>query len=224
MSGFETLLSDPSFAFLREQWHAESAVKIHKRGGRKQAGEMTGSFFRILNDQFIRWLPVIDDEGVVTFTHRAPRTMDEPDEFVMPAHEALKREKPDASVVGRRGEPEYRWLRETIAWRYLPCMCNCADVVAHIAQRDRTTVDNVITNVRAASRRALFFLAAHDALPADVAGGIKTAPMRGYRRESPPPTSREIAALPRVFWPCGCTELALADDCEQHRASSATAA
>lgn len=178
MRGPRELTTDEHFRWLQEGWDAEIPSAIHRRGGRKRAGEFTSNFRRILDDRYIRWfvewqceevegpggttvrIPIVDERGrfvpkrdergrVVRYRQRPFREAD-PDDWVMPVHEAMKR------LRGKGAKPrlEWHWLNEILRWRGMPCVCGHADVVECVATRSRTTPEIVTKRVRALARQA----------------------------------------------------------------------
>lgn len=195
---FRDLLGDANVRFVAKHYQDEMPQKPHKRGGVKSAGEFTAQVARILDDHYILWLRTFDPEtGLPALTHKRPVEIGDPDEFVMPIREAVKR------LRGSRGEPpseQYRWLRAVLAWRGLPCMCNCADIVAHIAMIERTHPAEVRRVVLEAARRVVEEIRRSGSIASGLPAPRRAEPMRLRRRTS------ELPDLPRTYWPCGCTE------------------
>lgn len=221
-SGFARLLADPAFAFLREEYLSElgRVGKIHAAGGKKRAGDWTGLFRRVMLDHFIQWLPVVREDGSIGKIHQPPQKPDDPDEFVMAAHEAVKRQRRPVGAAACRcrdcqqGQgpladfkldelpPEYGWLRACLAWRGLPCFCNHRDVVEHLAVKDRVRITEVIESVLVAAAECVRYMERHGAIevPITVARSASRRHMDRRTREGLPSAS-ELARLPRVYEP-----------------------
>lgn len=149
---------EPAFVWAMEGYHAEKPYAIHRRGGRKRAGEFTQGMGRILDEKFVRWVRAWDDETgdwrkdaeghAVYIPAPRPSAPEDPDQWAMPVHEALKR------LRGRKRpyRIEWYWLRETLRWRGLPCPCNHVDVIDHLAAQAGVSPKRVEAAVMAAAR------------------------------------------------------------------------
>jgi hypothetical protein len=198
---YDILAADAGFVFLRDQYLGEDPAKLHKHGGKKSAGDVTGAFHRILTDSYIRWMLAMDEDGNIRRIHRAPKTPGERDEHAMPAHESVKHRKPRDWPKDEPPPPGFRWLRAVIAWRFLPCLCNCEDIVAHVSMIEGTRPETVTETVLDAVARCLTFLDRAGAVPPGVPVRKTAAAWSSHRRVAETPSATELPYLARVYEP-----------------------
>jgi hypothetical protein len=111
------LANDASMRFVAHNY-ADERPEIVDVGHRRGNVAHSGGTRRVVADRYILWLRALDsDSGRVVLTHRRPTTLDDPDEWAKPLHEALKRLRGRS----RPYAPGYRWLIQVIQWRGQPC-------------------------------------------------------------------------------------------------------
>lgn len=156
------IVGDPAFRYVARGYIDELPMVLH-RSERVGVGALTSRMYRLVLDKFVLWQRAYDENGQpVTRTaddgevravmvHRRPVSLEDPDEWLMPVHEAMKR------IRGhdRPYSNGYRWLRHLLAWRGLPCLCACPDVVVHLALREHTTPDDIAGTVISAARECV---------------------------------------------------------------------
>ena len=125
---------------------------------------------RIVEERFIRWLPqykraadgpgvepLYRDDGRPVLGHHKPTGLDDPDEWILPVHEAVKRTR------GRTGKVplEHRLLAAALRWTG-SCPCSCPGVMAHLAARFGISAAQVSGAVSRAARACVREVHGHD--------------------------------------------------------------
>jgi hypothetical protein len=218
-----SVLSSRAFVWLRSEYLGE-VERIRKKAPYRAElapdadDTADGLFRRIVADRFMNYIPELTGGTVRWKPAGAPIAAGDPDQFEMLAHEAVKRQakrgdrsqcdcqectgkKPGHGFtsVDKRLAPEYRWLRALISWNGQPCLCECTDIVSHVAMIDGVTPERVQVGALEAAQGAVRFMDAAAAVPK----GIRLPRTRvAYRPRADGATDDELRRLPRVYDPC----------------------
>lgn len=151
---FDRVAADPSFRALKALWQDEIPFPIpaYERAY-LSAPDWWG---RLLDDHYLLWVPrfhiVIGPSGVEQLdlkVDKSGRPLEwQPDEWLLPAHESVKR------VRGKKPRAPWRWLRIALAFRGGVDACGHADPVDHISSMEGFPAEQVVGAILRACRLA----------------------------------------------------------------------
>lgn len=156
------LASSPEFTYLARAWRDEMPVPVSSLGRSYIApGEWLD---RLADEHFMLLLPAWRKAAdgmyeLVGKEHRQPVGLDDPDEWILPAHEAVKRRK----GRGPRVALEYRWLVAVLRSSGAPCLCAHPGIIEHLADQYRIPARQITGAILRASRAAVRDIRAHGA-------------------------------------------------------------
>lgn len=96
------LRTDPHWLWLQQAWRDEIPTALHSSVRGKGVGDIRGDVYRLLDEKHMLWSPALTaDDRLYWF----------PEDWLMPAHEGVKRLKQ---------KYEHRWLRMALAYQGPP--------------------------------------------------------------------------------------------------------